>query len=121
MPSYYSPTYYQDRKSEHDFYINLGNECKKAEEHRAALKKARLELQEQERISFVLQEQYRKLNEAKKELEKNRQLKHALCEYNYNKDRELVLFTDRIAWRDCLAPEEEACYREYLSQKSLSK
>ena len=39
MPSYYSPTYYEDRKREHDFYINLGNQCRIAEEHRQALKK----------------------------------------------------------------------------------
>ena len=33
MPSYYSPTYYEDQKKEYDFYINLGNQCRKAEEH----------------------------------------------------------------------------------------
>jgi hypothetical protein len=49
MPSFYSLTYYEDRKKEHDFYINLGNQCRIAEEHRQALKKARRELQEQER------------------------------------------------------------------------
>ena len=37
----------------------------------------------------------------------NRKLSHALFEYNYNKDRELVLFNDRISWRDSLSPEEE--------------
>ena len=42
-------------------------------------------------------------------------------EYNYNKDRELVLLPDRIAWRDCLSPEEEASYREYLSQAGSTK
>jgi hypothetical protein len=50
----------------------------------------------------MLQGYNRKLDEAKRALEKNRKLLHALKEYNYNKDRELVLFTDRIAWRDCL-------------------
>ena len=49
MPSFNSLTYYEDRKKEHDFYINLGNQCRIAEEHRQALKKARRELQEQER------------------------------------------------------------------------
>jgi hypothetical protein len=95
MPSYYSPTYYEDRKREHDFYINLRNQCKIAEEQRQAWRKVQLEEQ-------MLQEYKRKLDEAKRVLEKNRKLSHALKEYNYNKDRELVLFTDRIAWRDCL-------------------
>jgi hypothetical protein len=72
MPSFYSPTYYEDRKKKHDFYIDLGNQCRIADEQRAALKKARMKLQEQERISLVLQENLRKLDEAKKELEKNR-------------------------------------------------
>jgi hypothetical protein len=47
MPSSYSPTYYEDRKREHDFYINLGNQCRIAEEQRQALRKAQTELQEQ--------------------------------------------------------------------------
>jgi hypothetical protein len=63
-----------------------------------------------------LQGYNKKLDEAKKVLEENRKLKHALWEYNYTKDKELVLFSDRIAWRDSLSPEEEACYREYLRQ-----
>jgi hypothetical protein len=102
MPSYYSPTYYVDRKAEHDFYLNLGNECKKAEERRQALKKAHMELQEQERQYQILQGYIRKLDEAKKVIEKNRQLSHALWEYNYTKDKELVLLSDRIVWKDCL-------------------
>jgi hypothetical protein len=96
--------------------LNLGNECKKAEEHRQALKKARMELQEQERLYLQLQGYSKKLDEAKQVIETNRKLKHTLWEYNYTKDKELVLFSDRIAWRDCLSPEEEACYREYLRQ-----
>ena len=116
MPSFYSPTYYEDRKKEHDFYINLGNQCRIAEEHRQALKKTRRELQEQERQYQILQGYNKKLDEAKKVLEENRKLKHALWEYNYTKDKELVLFSDRIAWRDSLSPEEEVCYREYLRQ-----
>jgi hypothetical protein len=102
MPSFYSPTYYEDRKREHDFYINLGNQCKKAEEHRQALRKARMELQKEERCYLVLQEYNKKVDEAKRVLEKNKKLSHALMEYNYNKDRELVLLPDRIAWRDSL-------------------
>jgi hypothetical protein len=43
MPSAYSPTYYEDRKKEHDFYINLGNQCRIAEEQRRALRKVQLE------------------------------------------------------------------------------
>ena len=121
MPSFYSPTYYEDQKKEHDFYMNLGNKCRIAEEQRQVLKKARMELQEEERRYLVLQEYNRKLDEAKKVLEENRKLSHALMEYNYTKDKELVLFTDRIAWRDCLSPEEEACYREYLSQAGSTK
>jgi hypothetical protein len=93
MPSAYSPTYYEDRKKEHDFYINLGNQCRIAEEKRQALRKVELEAQ-------MLQEYKRKLDEAKKVLEKNRKLSHALWEYNYTKDKELVLLPDRIAWRD---------------------
>jgi ADP-heptose:LPS heptosyltransferase len=102
MPSFYSPTYYEDRKREHDFYINLGNQCRIAEEQRQVLKKARMELQEQERRYLTLQEYNRKLDEAKRTLEKNRKLLHALKEYNYNKNRELVLLSDRVAWRDRL-------------------
>jgi hypothetical protein len=109
MPSFYSPTYYEDQKAEHDFYINLGNQCRIAEEKRQALRKVELEERE-------LQRQYQILNETKKVLETNKKLSHALMEYNYTKDKELVLFTDRIAWRDCLSPEEEACYREWLRQ-----
>lgn len=90
MPSAYSPTYYEDRKREHDFYIDPGNQCRIAEEYRQALK--RVELEEQ-----MLLQHKRKLDEAKRVLETNRKLSHALFEYNYNKDRELVLFTDRIA------------------------
>ena len=37
------PTYYEDRKSEHDFYINLGSQCRKAEEQRQAFRRAQLE------------------------------------------------------------------------------
>jgi hypothetical protein len=61
-----------------------------------------MELQEQERRYLTLQEYNRKLDEAKRTLEKNRKLLHALKEYNYNKNRELVLLSDRVAWRDCL-------------------
>ena len=84
----YSPTYYEDRRKEHDFYINLGNQCRIAEEQRqAALIKARREAQERQE----LQRQIQILNEAKRTLEKSRKLSHALTEYNYTKDRELVL------------------------------
>jgi hypothetical protein len=102
MPYAYSPTYYEGRKKEYDFYINLGNQCKIAEEQRQALRKAQLEAQEQQRHYLILQGYNRKLDEAKRTLEKNKKLSHALMEYNYNKDRKLVLFSDRIAWRDCL-------------------
>jgi hypothetical protein len=95
MPSFYSPTYYEDRKSEHDFYINLENQCRIAEEKRQAFKKVQIE-------EKILQGYSRKLDEAKRVLEKNKKLSHALWEYNYNKDRELILLSDRIAWRDCL-------------------
>jgi hypothetical protein len=64
-------------------------------EKRQASRRVELEAQ-------ILQVYNRKLDEAKKVLEKNKKLSHALMEYNYNKDRELVLFSDRIAWRDCL-------------------
>jgi hypothetical protein len=93
MPSFYSPTYYEDQKKEHDFYINLGNQCRISEEKRQAWRKVQLEEQ-------ILQGYKRKLDEAKKVLEENKKLKHALWEYNYTKDKELVLFTNRIAWRD---------------------
>jgi hypothetical protein len=76
MPSFYSPTYYEDQKKEHDFYMNLGNQCRIAEEHRQALRKARMELQEDQ----ILQEYNRKVDEAKKVLEENRKLSHALWE-----------------------------------------
>ena len=89
-------------KREHDFYINLGNQCRIAEEQRQALRKAQLELQEQERHYLILQGYNKEVDEAKRVLEKNKKLSHALMEYNYNKDRELVLLPDRIAWRDCL-------------------
>ena len=113
----YDPTQrFENRKAEHDFYINLGNSCRIAERQEQALRKARIALQEQERLELELQEYIRRLDEAKRVLEKNRQLIHSIKEYNYIKDKELVLFSDRIAWRDCLSPEEEACYREYLSQ-----
>jgi hypothetical protein len=88
MPYFYSPTYFEDQKKEHDFYINLGNECRIAEEHRQALKKARMKLQEEERRYLVLQEYNRKLDEAKKVLEENRKLSHTLWEYNYTKDKD---------------------------------
>jgi hypothetical protein len=109
MPYAYSPTYYEDQKKEHDFYINLGNQCRISEEKRQAWRKVQLEEQ-------ILLQHKRKLDEAKRVLEENKKLNHALMEYNYTKDKELVLFTDRIAWRDCLSPGEEACYREYLKQ-----
>jgi hypothetical protein len=96
-------------KKEHDFYINLGNQCKIAEEKRQAFKKVELE-------EKLLQRYKRKLDEARRTLEQHNKLSHALMEYNYNKDRELVLFTDRIAWGDSLSPEEEECYKEYLRQ-----
>jgi hypothetical protein len=102
MPSFYSPTYYEDRKREHDFYINLGNQCRIAEEQRQALRKAQMELQEQQRRYLMLQEYNRKLDEAKRTLKKKKKLSHALKEYNYTKNRELVFLPDRIAWRDCL-------------------
>lgn len=109
MPSYYSPTYYEEQKAQHDFYINLGNQCRIAEEKRQAFRRVQLEEQ-------ILLQYKRKLDEAKRVLETNRKLKHALFEYNYNKDRELVLFNDRISWRDSLSPEEEAAYGEWLSK-----
>jgi hypothetical protein len=99
MPYAYSPTYYEDQKKEHDFYIDLGNQCRIAEEKRQAWRIVQLEEQ-------ILLEYKRKLDEAKRVLENNRKLSHALWEYNYNKDRELVLLPDRIAWRDCLSPED---------------
>ena len=68
-----------------------------AEEHRQALKKARMELQEQERYYLKLQDYNKKLDEAKKVLEKSKKLSHALMEYNYTKDKELVLLSDRVA------------------------
>jgi hypothetical protein len=95
MPYAYSPTYYEDQKRKHDFYISLGNQCRIAEEKRQAFRQVQLE-------EKLLQEYNRKLDETKRVLETNRKLKHALMEYNYNKDRELVLLSDRIAWRDCL-------------------
>jgi hypothetical protein len=98
MPYAYSPTYYEDQKKEHDFYINLGNQCRISEEQRQALRKARIELQEQERRYQILHGYSKKLDEAKRTLEKNRKLLNALKEHN----RELVLLPDRIAWRDCL-------------------
>jgi hypothetical protein len=42
------------------------------------------------------------MSRAERMLEKDKKILHTLKEYNYNKDRELVLFSDRIAWRDCL-------------------
>jgi hypothetical protein len=54
MPYAYSPTYYEDQKKEHDFYIDLGNQCQIAEEYRQALRKAQLELQEQEKHYQIL-------------------------------------------------------------------
>jgi hypothetical protein len=77
MPSFYSPTYYEDQKSEHDFYINLGNQCRIAEEKRQALRKVELEAQ-------MLQGYKRKLDEAKRVLNENenRKLSHALRAYN---------------------------------------
>jgi hypothetical protein len=95
MPYAYCPTYYEDQKKEHDFYINLGNECRISEEKRQAWRKVQLEEQ-------LLLEYKRKLDEAKRALEEERKLKHVLWEYNYTKDKELVLLPDRIAWRDCL-------------------
>ena len=68
------------------------------EQRQAALIKARREAQERQE----LQRQYQILNEAKRILEKSKKLSHALMEYNYNKNRELVLLPDRIAWADCL-------------------
>ena len=84
MPSYYSPTYYEDQKKEHDFYINLGNQCRIAEEKRQAWRIVQLEEQ-------ILLEYKRKLDESNRVLEKNGKLSHALMEYNYTKDKELVL------------------------------
>ena len=59
----------------------------------------------------MLQEYARKLDEAKRVLEQNRKLSHALWEYNYTKDKELVLLPDRIVWRDCLSPEDTKDYQ----------
>ena len=109
MPSYYSPTYYEEQKAQHDFYINLGNQCRIAEEKRQAFRRVQLEEQ-------ILLQYKRKLDEAKRVLETNRKLKHALFEYNYNKDRELVLFNDRISWRDSLSPEEEQLIENGLAK-----
>ena len=85
MPYAYSPTYYEDQKKEHDFYINLGNQCRIAEEKRQAFRKVQLEAQ-------MLQGYKNKLDEAKRVLEKNRKLSHALWDYNYNKDRNWSYF-----------------------------
>ena len=60
------------------------------------------EIKTRSKSYLVLQEYNKKVDEAKKVLEKNKKLSHALMEYNYTKDRELVLLSDRIAWRDCL-------------------
>ena len=120
MPYAYSPTYYEDQKREHDFYINLGNRCRIAEEKRQAWKKAQLEEQRLQLEERMLQEYIVKakkvIDKSKKVEETNRKLSHALWELNYTKDKELVLFSDRIAWRDSLSSEEEAAYREYLRQ-----
>lgn len=109
MPSSYLPTY-EDRKREHDFYRNLGNQCRIAEEQRqAALRQARIEAQERQRRYLMLQKYNKLLDEEERMLEKDKKLLHALKEYNYNKDRELVLFSDRMAWGDCLPlpPDQE--------------
>ena len=86
-------------KKEHDFYINLGNQCRIAEEKRQAWKIVQLE-------EHILQEYIAKakrvIDESKKVKETNRKLSHAWMEYNYTKDKELVILSDRIAWRDCL-------------------
>jgi hypothetical protein len=73
MPYAYSPTYYEDQKKEHDFYINLGNQCRIAEEKRQAWKIVQLEEQ-------ILLEYKRKLEESKKVPETNRKLSLALME-----------------------------------------
>ena len=63
MPyAYPSTLYYEDQKREHDFYINLGNQCRIAEEKRQVWKIVQLEEQ-------ILQGYKRKLEESKKVLE----------------------------------------------------
>ena len=119
MPyAYPSTEYYEDQKKLHDFYLDLGNQCRISEEKRQALRKAQLEEQRLQLEERILQEYIDKakkvIDESKREVERHRKLSHALMEYNYTKDKELVLFSDRIVWRDSLSPEEEACYREYL-------
>jgi len=99
VPYVYSPTYYEDQKKEHDFYINLGNQCRIAEEKRQAWRKVQLEAQ---MLQEYIDKAKRVLDESKRMQEKNRKLSHVLMEYNYTKDKELVLLPDRIAWRDCL-------------------
>jgi hypothetical protein len=42
MPYAYCPTYYEDQKKEHDFYINLGNQCRISKEKRQAWRKVQL-------------------------------------------------------------------------------
>jgi hypothetical protein len=57
MPyAYPSTQYYEDQKKEHDFYINLGNQCRIAEEKRQAIRKAKLEEQRLDLEAQVLQE-----------------------------------------------------------------
>jgi hypothetical protein len=107
MPyAYPSTLYYEDQKKLHDYYLELGNSCRIAEEKRQALRKAQLEAQRVELEAQMLQEYVNKakmvIDESKRVLETERKLKHALWEFNYTKDKELVLLPDRIAWRDCL-------------------
>jgi hypothetical protein len=114
MPSYYSPTYYEDQKKEHDFYINLGNQCRIAENKKQALRNAQLEEQRIELEEQELLRQQQLLDKAKKVLETSRNLSHVILERNYTKDKQLVILPGKIAWRDSLSPEEEEWYREYL-------
>jgi predicted ribosome quality control (RQC) complex YloA/Tae2 family protein len=128
IPEFYiihtSTAYYEDQKKLHDFYLDLGNQCRISEEKRQALRKAQLEAKRVELEAQNLQEYINKakmvIDESKRVEEENRKLSHALMEYNYTKDKELVSFTDpdaggiRMAWRDSLSPEEEIAYREYL-------
>src|SRR4030095_3420784 len=130
MPlAYPSTQYFEDQTKLHDFYINLGNECKKAERQKQAWKQAqlekqrlqletqRLELEEQMLLEYMDRAR-RVIEESKKVGETNRKLSHAWWELDYTKDKQLVVFPDRdgtrIAWRDSLSPDQEASYREYL-------
>jgi hypothetical protein len=54
MPYVYSPTYLEDQKREHDFYINLGNQCRIAEAHRLKYLKNVIKIEEEIAIQMVV-------------------------------------------------------------------